>query len=203
MPAFILSNCALTLIVSVLLLRSQMPIHRGDITAAEFAENFAHMEYVTGVDLGYTLASDGTWEEDEPDGQFNLSIFSYGALPTLDMTSDNGELTSVSMHVYVDTGESEYISNVNTIIELLSASYVGAQSDVRILSNDLAHILRASKIDDLLGFTFSAYGVDVSCEIDSRGYEYWDSLGGYLALDDDYEGEPYFSLVFFFYKEDA
>ena len=201
-PAFILSYCALTLVTSVLLLRSQMPIYRGDMTAAEFAENFAHMAYVTDVDLGYALTSDGTWEEENYNGQFNLSIFSYGALPALDMTSDNGELTSVSMGVYIDTGDSEYISNVNTIIQLLSASFVGAQSDVRILSNDLAHILSDSRIDDLEGFAFSAYGVDVSCEIDSRGYEYWDSLGGYLALDGDYEGEPYFSLIFSMEKED-
>ena len=160
------------------------------------------MAYVTDVDLGYALTSDGTWEEENYNGQFNLSIFSYGALPALDMTSDNGELTSVSMGVYIDTGDSEYISNVNTIIQLLSASFVGAQSDVRILSNDLAHILRDSRIDDLEGFAFSAYGVDVSCKIDSRGYEYWDSLGGYLALDGDYEGEPYFSLIFSMEKED-
>lgn len=187
-PAFVVSRCLLAFFSATLVLNSIGTFHRGDISPEEFAGNFSFVSELLDVDLGYTLTPDCTWEKTGSDSS------SSSALPNVEVSSSGGQLTSVNLNVVLHGGV-ESLKRINAAIQLMAVAFIGAQPDVNIISGDLADIADSVSLHDIESFSFSSFGVDVSCQVESRGYNFSHALNA-LVKQDGYIGSPYFSLTF-------
>ena len=89
---------------------AQLPPNLGDLTVAEFAENFNRQAEYLGIDLGGELDSDGVWRErSHPVGGLRLSLGEE--IPGADRfqyTVEDGKLTAVTLSGAVENFDERY-----------------------------------------------------------------------------------------------
>ena len=153
---------------------AQLPANQGDLTVAEFCENFNRQAEV----MGYTrarLEPDGTWKPVERYGTIILEDEIAPDLPELHFIQEDGVLTGLSYTV-AGEGQKDYFSWGQKETALALWAFVGAQKDCGILHRDLN-----ARYDDLLrnpihSIDDTLYGVRVKCVAEWVG-----EPGPYLA----------------------
>ena len=89
---------------------AQLPPNRGDLTVAEFAENFNYQAEYLGIDLGGELDSDGVWQE--APGAENITNLVLGEeIPNakqFQYTVEDGKLTAVTLSGSVENIDRRY-----------------------------------------------------------------------------------------------
>ena len=153
---------------------AQLPANQGDLTVAEFCENFNRQ----ADRVGYTrarLASNGTWKPVERYGTVILEDEIAPDLPELHFIQEDGVLTGLSYTV-VGEGQKDYFAWGQKETALALWAFVGAQKDCGLLHRDLN-----ARYDDLLKSPIHSvddtlYGVRVQCDAQWVG-----EPGPYLA----------------------
>lgn len=192
---FLGAVAAVLLLGAVVSLQAEMPRNRGELTAAEFAENVNDLGSYTGRLDSYTrLDESGRWVETAPAGVYVIAITNIKT-PDLQLTVEGGEVTAVRMEMEL-TGEQIITTSFQNIKILSAFSLIGAQPRVNCLN------LRTDDLVDALNDSFGNYrvekgGVTMSQTVEYRGY----SGGDAFLFAEEGSGERYFHLIFTLEKQ--
>lgn len=181
---------------------SMLPVHKAPLTVEEFCDNYNTYLRYYGYDPRYRLNSGGEWVEkpDEP-GTFTFYVFGEQPQPALTFTEENGVMTGVTMELSVEDGDDDlWLSSCSMERTMFVRSFLLAQKEAGLFGNEARRVLNWIDGTPLESFTFSAYGVDMACEISYTGYEAV-SIGSFTELMPA-DGERSFTLCFSMKLED-
>ena len=174
-----------------LTMQAILPVHYGEVTIAEFCENYRRLETLLEVDTTYILGDDGKWTQKEVDNNTVIADpFGYGAPPDfLFELDENGKIEKVGFVVDVkvpaDTPSDErrWVSNYDSQMQLAAMAFIG-------IKQNPIDIINAHEYEE---FEFVEDGVTVRCDMQWQGYEPYGSTGVFHPSD---EGECSFYMEF-------
>lgn len=147
-------------------LRAELPKHRGELTVAEFCENYDRYLWYYYGDTRYTLDSAGNWIEAREPGVYTITIGESQEMPQFSFVEKEGRITEVALKsrtVIPIKDEKSLLFYANQEEIMLSAmSFTLAQDGVDWTKKelkDLAEQLEAPFAD----FSLELYGVQLSC----------------------------------------
>lgn len=153
------------------------PHNTGDITVAEFCENFNEVADYAGINLDYTLDPEGNWVEvPREDNVFVLWTDVVPSLPTFTFREENGVLTGLTYTIEGEQG-GVVLAPYGDHMNLALVAFVAAQDDYQpgFLSSPLEAVVEAlyefyPQVDTTL------YGVRITCVTD------WPLEGDYAKV---------------------
>ena len=159
---------------------SNIPEHRGDITAQEFCDNFNKLARQYDAFGGYLLQEDGTWKEPEYYAGSVLSIVK--TTPDFIFETENGILKSISISESYIPDESnstdskvDFIPSYETALGIAMLAFVTAQEESTMFSNKMVSFLTelSEKYDNGWDdFSTTIYGISLTFDITKNGYSY-------------------------------
>lgn len=178
----------------------EIPVNRGELTIAEFCENYRYMEKVLEIDTGYTLDDNGVWQDEAvEDGTVVINPFNIDGPPEFIFETDaDGNIHKVSFVVEVEYPEGTPKEEKKTIpshqlqMMIAALAYVGAQEEFSQFSSARVNMTEQIAACEFEDFDFTEAGVRVICDVESTGYEGAGS-GTLWSLDD---GACYFFMEF-------
>ena len=177
---------------------SAVPVHRGDMTVAEFAESYNRMSDY--YEMGGWMDEQGRWsEKPSPDGSVTITMNDIEA-PDFVYTVEDGVVTGMSFTMEVENDTESWVSLYSNrrIIALLA--FVQAYDPTPMNNEEVYKI-----VPELLQYPFddldaTVHGVRVICDLDSTGYYHVDTQQVLIPI----EGEtPSMRLHFSLQKVDA
>ena len=191
------AHLAVFAVTALALILQLLPPNRGELTVAQFAENYNYYANYLGLDFGeYYFSEEGQWAERPEDGVQYIHVIEQ---PTLEYqyTLSDGYLTGVSFSM--DVQGQQLISINDTEMLLAALSYAGAQKGFLTsgMPWQLQEVISEKAAD---GFWLSKCGLDIRCTVDKRGYtsSLRNGLAVYTDIDDP---ERYFSQQFSIVKQ--
>lgn len=186
-----------------------LPVNRGDLTVAEFCENYNQIQKFYGIDqpvnipdnFGLYLISGSTYplvldnNGEWMDGAVRQSFGNrYGELPQLQFTTQGDQVTGISFSMDYENEDVELVSYDNFMAAAV-ISYLCAQDEYSLLSMPPQEIYSQimEKAGEYQDFTFSEAGVTVTCKREISGYRL-ENRGDVLVP--EYGGEPVYRLEF-------
>jgi len=184
---------AYALVFAVLFLAvsmAEMPKHRGEITVAEFCENYNRLADYHGSDTVSYLDESGKWTKKENAGY----VINIGGAekPEYIFTEENGVMTGLKFSTQLHNSDVWPPSYRDEMI-LSVLSFVSAQKGCGPFSGvikDVVEKISQSPFEDLY---FTAYGVSITCSVEYSGYRDMSS-SGLLWPEDGTETEYSFSF---------
>ena len=194
-----------------------IPQNRGNISAAQYAENFNEMQtfyqtdrqlnlpefYLTpDGDSSLRLTDSGTWEKRNGGTYIVDTANAYAALPQLHFEEMDGVLTGVSFSAEYKNENIE-IASYGDLMALTALSFIGAQENYNLITAPPSLLYRQIKesADAFQDFTFSEAGITVEAAFQCQGYEFRQvQYGSSEVLVPVYGEEPYFQVKYRVYK---
>lgn len=177
--------CVLVLSTVLTMAWAQLPKHRGDLTVAQFSENYNRYCRYYGYDGLRKLDEEGNWVENQyPEGTVVVETMESVPLPTLEFTQENGVITGISFSLSSES-EEKIIGNYDTELLLLVESFVGAQGDVGIFDGELQRFAQLLEDSSFSGFEEEIHGVEIVRKVKYSGYG---PSAGWILIPE--EGEP-------------
>lgn len=194
-----------------------LPRNRENITAAQYAENFNHMQKFYQIDHQLNLPEflppfddsmmrlnqDGDWEEMYGKPYILGAGVDYPELPRIQFTEKDGALTEISFSSeYKD--EKMEIPVYGDLMALASLSYICAQEEYHLLPSPPSFLYSRVKAygDQCSDFTISEAGVKVQASFDYSGYEVRQAqYGSSDVLVPVYGEDVYFHVDFRIWQE--
>jgi len=151
-----------------LTLAAAPPHNTGDITVAEFCENFNDLADYHGFDLGYTLDDQGNWVEvPREDNVIVLWEEVISSLPAFTFQEENGIMTGLT---YTAKGARVdlLITPYGEHIALALMAFVAAQEDYRVgfLSTPVEPVVNQLLADMMPQVDETVCGVHITCVSD-------------------------------------
>lgn len=194
-----------------------LPQNRGNITAAQYAENFNHLQEFYQIDHQMNhpeflppyndsmkrLNQYGDWEQ--MDGKWYVvdTGVDYPDLPRIQFTEKDGVLTEISLSSeYKD--EKMEIPVYGDLMALASLSYICAQDDYHLLLSPPSRLYNRVKEygDQCSDFMINEAGVKVQASFDYSGYEIRQAqYGSSDVLVPVYGEDVYFHVDFRIWQE--
>lgn len=172
--------------------QAALPPHRGEMTVAEFADNYNHMlAYYQSA--GMRLDESAQWVEEERGVVIRLG--GAGSTPVWQFeTDENGHVQEIAFEVLFETPPEEIIGGIKTTALYAALAYIGAQPH-RGLWNDIPQrIARQLHEGELLtAAEFDLQGVHVVYRVEQHGYV---EESGRDFLWSDGTAEPYLHVAF-------
>ena len=172
------------------LFAAEMPKNRGDITVAEFSENYNRLSDYYGIDTSVRLSPEGAWVEEEKDG-YTFRFAEYEE-PRYTFSETDGHMTGMKFSTELHGSDAFAPSYQNEMI-LSVLSFVRAQKGSGLFSNEGKDIVKAISDASFEDFSVSAYGVQITCEVEYSGYMGTGSMG-FLWPEEDAETNYSFSF---------
>lgn len=197
-PAAVLAGAGAFGLMVALAIPSFLPDNRGDLTVAQFAENYRQMAVEYDMTGGYELTDDGTWFKPASNSAY---FYITGNAAPLDFTftTEDGLVTGLSFSEEI-SGDRESWLGTHESQRLLSAmAFVYAQEELSVLAGHDRMLLEAMQADPLEDLTLTVAGVRIEYDIEYAGYYAIDSS---LHPDEDSAAEPYYSMEFRLTKVD-
>ena len=147
----------------------QSPRHRGDITTAQFCQNYNRLANYLGLASSEHLDDSGTWVTPE-----NSSvIYLFGPSPAdFEITEENGAVREISFRYEADETTAQVVSSQRDQMLLSSLSFACAQDGFGVFSQARRELLELIEDSPFEDFTFSRNGVTVTCDVEYTGYVY-------------------------------
>lgn len=173
-----------------------LPVHRDEMTIAEFCENYRRLEKIYEVDSRYILENNGVWTQKEiGNNEIVVDLYGFGAPPDfLFELDDNGKIQKVSFIVEVNVPEDtpseerRWVSNYRSQMNLAALAFIG-------IKDRPVDIINSHQYE---GFEFSEESVTVRCDMQWQGYE---PCGGTEVFAPYDEGECSFYMEFTMSKQ--
>lgn len=149
---------------------AEMPCHHGDITVAEFSENFNQYADYYGIDFQHRLDEHGKWQPVQQSG--NTIIFNVGGdspRPEFIFEEENGVMTGMRFSVEIEDPEL-WPSSYEHEMAMSALAFVKAQKGARLFSNQLQEVLTRISEHPYEDFHLAAHGVSLTCDIEHYGY---------------------------------
>lgn len=153
----------------------QLPPNRGDLTVAEFAENFNRQATYCGLDLNFYLDEEGQ-DQEYPEDPNTVSISvtgdwaEDGSSPYFQYTVENGRLTAVTMARSVEN-TTEWMGIPREILTVAVTAFYWGGEETPFWSFQRSSLMKKlAEADWGEGFTLEEDGVRVSMETENRGF---------------------------------
>ncbi|MPM40410.1 hypothetical protein SDC9_87051 [bioreactor metagenome] len=158
-------------------LAAQRPPNHGDLTVAQFAENYNALASFYGVEDARFLNSEGQWETRSDTAVIILPTDT--PLPSFRYAVEDGHLTGVSLELKAahTRGWLTYPGNITVVSAL---AFAGAQREAGLFSGVRPELLRELSDRGFESFSFDKVGVHIACEVDYSGYRVPGSKPTYL-----------------------
>lgn len=170
----------------------RIPPNRGDLTVAEYIENYNYYAEYFGIDFGREyLDENGKWAEKDYNGTVYIEIGHTGK-PEYDFTIENESVTGVSFAVEIKNNQ-DMLSSYDTQMVLASLALAGAQNEMRLFSKIPGRIAEQIENNTFQDFHFTEAGITFTCDVEYSGYR---SSQSYILLPEKDTEENYFSLDF-------
>ena len=190
--AFVLASVLVLACAEAANSRSQLPPNRGDLTVAEFAENYNRQAAYIGQSSTWILDETGAWKRapDPPgtlvvdlDGSWHLDHdFRY--------TLENEAVRAVTLERAIENTEDWVYFPTGTITTAATA-LIWAQEDVPLWTFGRKALFRGlANADWENGFTLRGNGAVVTWEVESRNFHISGDSG--LAIPNDKENNFFF-----------
>ncbi len=172
-----------------------LPPNRGDLTVAEFVENYNYYANYFGIDYGNEyLDEKGQWAEKNFDGTPYTTYIGIGRRekPRFHFELENEYVTGVSFGVELknDTG---LLGSYDSSMTLVSLAFAGAQNEMGLFSKILKRIAAQINDNSFRNFHFTEAGITFTCDTEYSGYI--NTRTGILFPEEN-AGERYFRLNF-------
>lgn len=155
--------------LSLSLAVAQRPLHRGEITVAEFCENYNYLAAYYDPETASFLNPDGSWKE--PEGTVVISLDGMGlSQPELHFTEDgSGRMTSVTISFRAE-GDTFFV--VPTTVRILATlAFAQAQPGVGLLDRDAVNaVIDRIQSNPTESFQETVNGVEISSKSSFVGY---------------------------------
>ncbi len=172
-----------------------MPDHRGDITPAQFCQNYRYTARQQELeDEEYTLLDDGTWAHTPASNTAYVHIAGNDPSPlTLHFTTENGIVTAVTVHEELTElpESSNYVSLRQQELLLLAVSFLHTQSDFSIFDDPSQEL--AAAMQEVESFRMTRCGLEFFYQVDYSGY--LNTSFGALYGDEEAEN-AYYAMTF-------
>ena len=189
---FIGANVAVIAVLVIIMSAQRLPPNRGDLTVAEFSENFNYYCKYYGERFGNSyLNQNGKWAQKSSN---NTLEFEIGKVEKPDylFTVKNGSVTEVLFTVKSEN-DGKMIGSYNSQLFMASLAFAGAQKDVGIFSSFTSRISKQIQNNTFKDFSFEEAGIKFNCDFEFSGY--MDFASSYLMPKKD-AAETSFSLKF-------
>lgn len=188
--AYIGAYAAMIGVLDLSIMAAALPKNRGDITVAEFCENYNRLASYYDIDTDSHLDENGKWVQNDS----SVSVVHIGSYrePVFHFTETDGRMTGMQFSIELH-GSDDWISwNQNDEVSLSILAFVGAQNENNIFSNEVENIVASITETPFKSFQYSVYGMNITCEVVYSGYI--NTSSGFLLPMDDTET----SYSFFF-----
>lgn len=145
---------------------STLPPNRGEITVAEFAENYNRLARY--YEIGSWLDDEGRWTERTPDGGYVINMHDIDA-PHFVYTEKGGVMTGLSFTLNI-TGDTESWIPLFENRRILAAQAFIRGRTSPFDSSELDALVQALSEDPVTSFTRTVDGVRVSWQLSAEGY---------------------------------
>lgn len=182
-------------------LLGRLPPNRGDLTIAEFAENYNALMRYYGLERGKRLNAAGQWEEIPQSATAIVSYFPAEE-PAFQYTLRDGALTAVGFAIEQDGGDAWMVDS-RPYMQLAALAFAGAQREMGPFSGFRDDIVRLIDENARKGFQIEEAGVALRCTVETEGYLAAAlDAGVFMPIDENGE-DAYFSLSFSMEKPPA
>ncbi len=154
----------------VLVLAERIPPNGGELTVAEFAENYEHYQKLLEFnDERYGFDGNGQFIDITKDNVHYLDI-AYEEIPFLWYELSNGHIKSISFDLSIPNRD-ETLMSYNSKMLLTNLALVGAQKDMKLFSSTITEVIDLVYNNTLTGFTAEKLGIEMTAKIMSKGYK--------------------------------
>lgn len=168
---YIAATALIAASAGLLALHAQLPIHRGALTTAQFAENYTDLMHYHGYYENYRLDEDLNWVEIPQPGSVIIYATGDPIFPVFTVTEENGQVVSIKMEASAQNTDS-WIASYDNDAFLAYLSFAGAQKPLNPLAFWLGKNTEPFKTEDFTDFSFTQNGIAVSCSYETVGYGY-------------------------------
>ena len=171
---------------------SQLPPNRGDLTVAEFAENYNRQAAYIGQSSTWILDETGAWKRaPDPPGTFVVDLDGSWHLDhDFRYTLENEAVRAVTLERAIENTEDWVYFPIGTITTAATA-LIWAQEDVPLWTFGRKALFRdLANADWENGFTLRGNGAVVTWEVESRNFHISGDSG--LAIPNDKENNFFF-----------
>ncbi len=183
-------------VIVTMILAQKIPPNRGDLTIAEYAENYNYYSnYFVNDIYNYHLDKDGKWQIVPND-----SMVTYGDVyekhrPNFNFSVENENLKEVSFEIEIKNSE-YFVNSYDDFMLFSSLSFAGAQDEFGIFSKTMENISRKIADNKLKDFNFTEAGITFNCELEYSGFDdiFGTQITGLIPKEGD--NNNYFKLKF-------
>jgi hypothetical protein len=147
-------------------LQAMLPINRGDITTAEYAENCNDFIRYSGYKLNRTMNEQGDWLENHMDGVYEIFLGS-GIIPSHTIITDEGKVTGIKIEVEI-TDDSFVESFVDQKM-IAVMSFLAAQPEMNCFKLQNNKVLKQIQ-KPYENYTDYEAGIRIKNEVEYTGY---------------------------------
>lgn len=166
-------HVALFFLLLLTVIIAEQPKHHGDITVAEFCENYNRLSDYYELHTDRHLDAQGSWVEEEHYGSVVIQVFEY-EVPEYSFSETDGIMTGMQFTVEIENGDG-WICSYQTERLLSILSFVKAQK-INLFSNEIKAVTKQLSEAPFESFDVTIYGVRITCDIECSGYGDFQSL---------------------------
>lgn len=192
---FVIVHILMFGVIWIILTLGQLPVNRGDLTIAEFAENYNRLSKYYGIETDKYLNEKGQWAQDpfeQYDGRISVEIFP-SVLAEFEYITQNEHITSIRFELEIDNS-GDWLTSSNNQMILAILSFVGAQNEVGAFSDFRRYIPKLVTENSFADFEITQANIQTKCDVEFSGYMKM-NIGNEILIPDD-DAEPYYHLVF-------
>ena len=171
---------------------AKMPENRGDITVAQFCENYNKFAEYYKLQENYRLDLTGKWIK------LDSSVIGEEDPIEMNFTEENGIMTGLNFSIHVQDGRT-IVSSYQEERILSILAFVQAQPSCSLIFNEADGMVWKIQKSPFENFEWEECGVKVTCTIKPLGYLEIENMG-ILYRDEEVEGE--YSFEFSMEKEE-
>lgn len=164
--AYISAFAALSFLISFTFTMAGMPKNRGDISVAEFCENYNRLYDFYDIEAGPRLSENASWTED--DG-VSISIGSSIDEPEIVFSEEGGAMTGLTLSTSLRDVHAWPPSYQDRMI-LAIMSFVRAQRDCSPYSDEFSKLIEEIENCPFEDFEFTLCGIKITCYYEYSGY---------------------------------
>ncbi len=144
------------------------PSHRGDLTLAEFSENYNQLVDYYELSDQYRLDENGQWVEDTNPAVNYVSLVD-ATLPNFQYTVEGGYLTAITMTVTPAKG-AMLVGGGNKEMRVVTLAFAGAQPSFSIVPAVFHDVIKALDKDIICDIQGEMNGITIIRTVDQLGY---------------------------------
>ncbi|MBE5967067.1 MAG: MerR family transcriptional regulator [Lachnospiraceae bacterium] len=146
-----------------------LPPNRGDLTIAQFVENYNYYAEFFDISFGNKELNEvGKWVEREFNGTAYIE-FGCSESPEFHFSVEKGYVKGVSFLVEIENNP-DWLGSYDTQMLLASLAFVDAQREIGLFSKAPARMAKQIENNSFQDFHFTEAGITVTCDTEYSGY---------------------------------